>query len=58
MIPQFMLADCAPVQQALFECKRTIGLLPNQCYPVKYSGECDQVEYDYKKCISFELDPR
>jgi hypothetical protein len=53
-----MLADCAPVQQALFECKRTIGLLPNQCYPVKYSGECDQVEYDYKKCISFELDPR
>eukprot|EP00966_Prymnesium_polylepis_P249462 5767589-Prymnesium_polylepis.1 len=50
---------CAQTQHALFECKKLLGLLPQQCYPAKgYRGECDSAEFELKKCISFQLDPR
>ena len=49
---------CRRAQQALHACKAAQGLLPNQCYPMKgYGGECDESEYEYKKCISFAANP-
>ncbi|KAL1500659.1 hypothetical protein AB1Y20_013307 [Prymnesium parvum] len=53
------LKACAPAQQQLFECKRKLGLLPNQCYPSKgYQGQCDEAEFELKKCIAFDLDAK
>lgn len=39
-------------------CKRQLGLLPQQCYPAAYSGECDRNEFELKKCMAFAADPQ
>jgi hypothetical protein len=51
--------ECTSQQQALFACKRALGLLPQQCYPVNgYKNECDQAEFQYKMCLASVASPR
>ena len=49
---------CAAAQQALATCKRELGLHPKQCYPPDYRGQCDQLEYNLKRCLAHDADPR
>lgn len=50
--------QCAAAQHALFECKKRVGLLPQQCYPAKgYKGDCDEFEFAYKRCLTTVADP-
>ena len=49
---------CADVQRALHACKRSIGLLPGQCYPKGYKNTCDAEEFAYKRCLAFAADAR
>ena len=49
--------QCGAVQAAWFECKRGLGLLPQQCYPAKgYGGDCGGAEFAYKRCLAFAAD--
>ena len=49
---------CTSQQQTLHACKRSLGLLPNQCYPPKYGGDCDKAEFEYKRCLAFAANER
>jgi hypothetical protein len=44
-------------QQALFDCKAHLGLLPQQCYKPKH-GTCDAQEFELKKCLAFLYNER
>jgi len=48
---------CAPAQKALYDCKASLGLLPQQCYKPK-GGTCDSEEFQLKKCLSFLYNER
>ena len=54
------LADaCGESYKKLAECKHKIGLLPKQCYPrTGYRGECDQAEFEFKRCLAFAANAR
>ena len=49
---------CTPAQQALFDCKQKLGLLPRQCYRPEHHGACDAEEFEFKKCLAFAADPK
>ena len=49
---------CSTPREALNACKRELGLLPRQCYPSSYKGQCDRTEFELKKCLAFAADPR
>ena len=44
---------CREFQAALYACKRSIGLMPEQCYPRTYDGACDTHEHAFKKCLAY-----
>eukprot|EP00614_Pseudopedinella_elastica_P012704 CAMPEP_0172595628 /NCGR_PEP_ID=MMETSP1068-20121228/15248_1 /TAXON_ID=35684 /ORGANISM="Pseudopedinella elastica, Strain CCMP716" /LENGTH=102 /DNA_ID=CAMNT_0013394251 /DNA_START=30 /DNA_END=338 /DNA_ORIENTATION=+ len=39
-------------------CKRQLGLGIRDPYPRAYRGECDDLELELKKALSFAIDPR
>ena len=49
--------DCCTAQRkAVQHCKKTLyDLAANECYPKDYKGECDTLELELKKCLSFSL---
>ena len=54
-----MHASCKVALGQLHECKKQLGLLPQQCYPlVGYNGKCDAYEHEYKKCLAYAADRR
>ena len=44
---------------AVHDCKAALGLAPQDPYPLPpaYKGECDELELQLKKSLSFALDP-
>ena len=44
--------QCAAAQKALFDCKKHLGLMPQQCYKPD-GGTCDTEEFQLKKCLAF-----
>ena len=52
------MAPCSEPLELLHECKRKLGLLPRQCYPSSYQGQCDAFEFESKKCLAFHANPR
>ena len=53
------LESCAAVMQQLHACKRSIGLLPMQCYPPQRgTSSCEKQEYEFKKCLAHAVDPK
>ena len=53
--------ECKDKVAALHECKRAIGLFPQQCYPSSpgaYEGTCDAAEYELKKCLATAVSPK
>ena len=50
---------CEARVAAVQECKRKLGLLPQQCYPqAGYKGECDAAEFEWKKCVAYVASAR
>eukprot|EP00729_Bicosta_minor_P020723 gene20723-16021_t len=49
---------CATAFANVYTCKKEHGLSPNACYPATYRGQCDFVEGELKKCLSFAVDKR
>ena len=50
---------CNAAESALDACKKSIGLLPKQCYPRQgYDGRCDSLEFELKKCRAFDANAR
>lgn len=48
--------NCTKARIAVKTCKRKLyDLEPNECYPKHYRGECDALELELKKCLSFAL---
>ena len=47
---------CADARESVKNCKRDLyDLAPHECYPKDYGGECDVLELELKKCLSFAL---
>jgi hypothetical protein len=54
-----MEGACKTQMAALHECKLSLGLLPNQCYPsTGYKGQCDAAEFAFKRCLAFAANRR
>ena len=51
-------AQCKPDMDALYACKKRLGLHPKQCYPPDLAGGCDGAEQAVKRCLAFATDPR
>jgi len=50
---------CRDALKDLHDCKRAMGLQPQQCYPrATYHGECDAAEFAFKKCLAYSANSR
>ena len=50
--------QCAAAFADVYTCKKEHGLSPTACYPSTYRGQCDFVEGELKRCVSFAVAPR
>ena len=48
---------CAQQLERVRACKQRVNLPADACYPPEYTGECDGLEHDLKRCMAFALDP-